>query len=54
MQKDYEKKKIFSPFFTVNGIVRLKLEQDGPYNSITHLDNLKSLFHEKKFTMSSL
>ena len=38
--------KIFS-FFTVNVTVRLRLEQDGPYNSITHLDDLKSLFLKK-------
>ena len=38
--------KIFS-FFTVHGTIWLKLEQDGPYNSITHLDDLKSLFLQK-------
>ena len=41
-------------FFTVNGTVRLKLEQNGSYNSITYLNDLKSLFPEEKFTMSSL
>ena len=51
-KKQWTKKRIFS-IFTVNGTVRLKLKQDGPYNSITHLDYLKSLFPEN-FTMSSL
>ena len=46
-------KKIFS-FFTINGTVQLKFKQDGSCNSITHLDDLKSLFPEENFTMSSL
>ena len=46
-------KKIFL-FFTVSGTVRLKLEQDSPYNCITHLDDLKSLFGDENFIMSSL
>ena len=46
-------KKIFW-FFTFNGTVQLKLEQDDPYNSITHLDNLKSRSAKGNFTMSSL
>ena len=46
-------KKTFS-FFTVDGTCRLKLEQDGPYNSLTYVDDLKSLFREENFTMSSL
>ena len=46
-------KKIFL-FFTVSGTVRLKLEQDSPNNCITHLDDLKSLFGDENFTMSSL
>ena len=46
-------KKIFS-FFAVDGTCRLKLEQDGPYNSLTYVDDLKSLFREENFTMSSL
>ena len=47
-KKQWTNKKIFS-IFTVNGTVRLKLKQDGPCNSITHLDDLKSLFPEKNF-----
>ena len=45
---------IFFSFFVVNGTVRLKLIQliqDGPYNSITHNDDLKNIFPKENFTM---
>ena len=40
-EKLWNNQKIFL-LFTVNGTVRIKLQQDGPYNSITHLDDLKN------------
>ena len=53
-EKNYRSMKKILSFFTINGRVWLKPEHDGPYNSITHLDDLKSLFPEENFTMSSL
>ena len=41
-------------FVTVNGTVGMKLEQDVWCNSITHLDDLKTLFLEETFTISRL
>ena len=45
---------VFFSFFVVNGTVQLKLIQliqDGPYNSITHNDDLKNIFPKENFTM---
>ena len=53
MQNTIEQCFFFS-FFVVNGTVRLKLIQliqDGPYNSITHNDDLKNIFPKEIFTM---
>ena len=32
------------PFYTINGIVRVKLEENGPPKSITHMLDLVNLF----------
>ena len=45
------KQGIFS-FFTVNGSIRIKIRENGPYNIITHIDDLKDIFPEENFTMS--
>ena len=34
-------------FFTVNGTIRIKLQQDGPYDSITHLDDVRDRSQKK-------
>ena len=46
-KKLWNKQGIFS-FFTVNGSVR----ENGPYNIITHIDDLKDIFPHKYFMMS--
>ena len=46
-KKLWNKQGIFS-FFTVNGSVR----ENGPYNIITHIDDLKDIFPDKYFMMS--
>ena len=38
-------------FFTVNGTVRIRLQEKGPYGIITHIDDLKQLIPEKDFSM---
>ena len=42
-KKLWNKKKTFS-YFTVSGTVRIRLQEKGPYNIITHIDDLKELF----------
>ena len=49
-KKLWNKNKIFL-FFTVNGTVRIRLQEKGPYGIITHIDDLKELFPEKDFSM---
>ena len=46
-KKLWNKQGIFS-FFTVNGSVR----ENGPYNIITHIDDLKDIFPDEDFSMS--
>ena len=46
----WNRRKLFS-FFTVNGSVRVKLQENGSYNIITHIDDLKEIFPEEDFTM---
>ena len=47
----WNKQGIFS-FFTVNGSIRIKIRENGPYNIITHIDDLKDIFPDKYFMMS--
>ena len=49
-KKLWNRRKLFS-FFTVNGSVRVKLQENGSYNIITHIDDLKEIFPEEDFTM---
>ena len=49
-KKLWNKQGIFS-FFTVNGSIRIKIRENGPYN-ITHIDDLKDIFPDQGFTMS--
>ena len=49
--KNYEtKKEIF--FSTVTGTVRVKLQHQGVYKTITHIDDLKDCFPHECFTLS--
>ena len=50
-KKLWNKQGIFS-FFTVNGSIRIKIRENGPYNIITHIDDLKDIFPAEDFTMS--
>ena len=50
-KKLWNKQGIFS-FFTVNGSIRIKIRENGPYNIITHIDDLKDIFPDEDFTMS--
>ena len=36
---------------TVNGLVRVKLQENGLYNIITHIDDIKEIFLEEDFAM---
>ena len=38
-------------FFTVNGSVGVKLQENASYNIITHIDDLKEIFLEEDFTI---
>ena len=49
--KLWNNKKIYS-YFTVNGTVRVKQAENGPYKSITHINDLRVLFPEKQISMS--
>ena len=51
-KKLWNKQGIFS-FFTVNGSIRIKIRENGPYNIITHND-LKDIFPDEDFTISRL
>ena len=46
----WNKHKLFS-FLTVHSSVRLKLQENGSYNIITHIDDLKEIFPDENFTM---
>ena len=50
-KKLWNEQGIFS-FFTVNGSIRIKIRENGPYNIITHIDDLKDILPEEDFTMS--
>ena len=50
-EKLWNKQGIFS-FFTVNGSIRIKIRENGPYNIITHIDDLKDVFPDEDFTIS--
>ena len=41
--KLWNNKKIYS-YFTVNGTVRIKQVKNGPYKSITHVNDVRALF----------
>ena len=49
-KKLWNKKKMFS-YFTVSGIVRIRLQEKGPYSIITHVDDLKELLPDEDFSM---
>ena len=53
VKKLWNKQGIFS-FFTVNGSITIKIMENGPYNIITHTDDLKDIFPDEDFTMSRL
>ena len=50
MQTTVEQKK--KVFFTITGTVRAKLQQQGTYKNMLHIDNLKDLFPDECFTFS--
>ena len=50
-KKLWNNKKIYS-YFTVNGTVRIKQVENGPYKSITHINDLRVLFPEEQISMS--
>ena len=50
-KKLWNNKKIYS-YFTVNGTVRFKQAENGPYKSITHINDLRALFPEEQISMS--
>ena len=50
-KKLWNNKKIYS-YFTVNGTVRIKQVENGPYKSITHINDLRALFPEEQISMS--
>ena len=39
--------KEYNLFFTVNVSVRIKIGENGPYNIITHIDDLKDIFPDE-------
>ena len=49
--RNFEIKKIYS-YFTVNGTVRMKQVENGPYKSITLINDLRALFPEEQISMS--
>ena len=52
-KKLWNKQGIFS-LFTVNGSIRIKIRENGPYNIITYIDDLKDIFSDEDFIMSQL
>ena len=49
--KNYGTTKIFFSIFTATSAVRLKLQQQGTYKTITHNDDSKYLFPDECFTL---
>ena len=49
-KKLWNKKKKFS-YFTVNGTVRIRLQEKGPYRFITYIDDLKELLADEDFSI---
>ena len=47
--KIWNTKKIYW-YFTVNGAVRIRQTENGPYNRITHLNDLKTVFLEEQIS----
>ena len=50
-KKLWNEQGIFS-FFTVNQSIRVKIRENGLYNIITHIDDLKDIFPDEDFTIS--
>ena len=50
-KKLWNNKKIYSYYF-VDGTVRIKQVENGPYKSITHVNDLMALFPEEQISMS--
>ena len=38
----------------MNGTVKMKQKENGPYKSITHINNLSALFLEEQISMYSI
>ena len=49
-KKLWNRRKLFS-FFTVNGSVGVKLQENVSYNIIAHIDDSKEIFLEEDFTI---
>ena len=49
-KKLWKRLKLFS-FFISNGSVRIKLQENGLYSIITHIDDLKEIFLNEDFTV---
>ena len=49
-KKLWNNKKIYS-YFTVNGTVRIKQVENGPYKNITLVNDLRALFPEKQISV---
>ena len=50
-KKLWSNKKIYQ-YFTVNGTVRIKQVENGPYKNFTHINDLKALFPQEQISMS--
>ena len=50
-KKLWNNKKIYS-CFTASGTVSIKHTENGPYKSITHVNNLRVLFPEEQISVS--
>ena len=50
-KKLWNNKKVYS-YFTVNGTVRIKQFENGPYKSIIHVNDWRALFPEQQISMS--
>ena len=51
VKKLWNNKKIYS-YFTVNGTVRIKQAENGPYKNIAHVNDLRALFINEQISMS--
>ena len=47
--KIWNTKKIYW-YFTINGVVRIRQTENGPYKRITHLKDLKTVFLEEQIS----